>query len=100
MSGGITQGRQDRGAVESTAIHPGWAGAADLPLLSPQGSLGGGDGDEDAKNKRWVESVGMDIKKGRGEKTTTLYKRGHLRLQEDGVHVHRKGKKRDKKVKK
>ncbi len=71
------------------------------PPLSPQGGLGGGeDGNEDAKNKRWAESVGMDIKRGRGEKTTTLYKRGHLGLQEDGIHVHRKSKKKDKKDKK
>jgi hypothetical protein len=34
--------------------------------------------------------MGMDIKKGRGEKTTMLYKRGHLGLEEDGVCVHRK----------
>ncbi len=44
--------------------------------------------------------MGMDIKKVRGEKTMMLYKRGHLGLEEDGVCVHRKGKKKDRKDKK
>ncbi len=42
----------------------------------------------------------MDIKKGRGEKMTMLYKRGHLGLKDDDIRMHRKGKKKDKKDKK
>ncbi len=70
------------------------------PLCPSKTGWGGDDGDKDAKNKRWAESVGMDIKKGRGEKTMMLYKSGHLGLKEDGICVHRKGKKKDKKDKK
>jgi hypothetical protein len=61
---------------------------------------GGDNGNEDTKIKRWAESVGMDIKKGRGEKMTMLYKRGHLGLKDDDIRMHRKGKKKDKKDKK
>ncbi len=35
------------------------------PPCPPTVGWGGGDGDEDAKNKRWAESVRMDTKKGR-----------------------------------
>jgi hypothetical protein len=65
---------QDRGTVASAAIGPGWAGVANLPPSSPYHGLGpgGGDGDndgnKDAKNKRWAESMGMDITQGRGRR--------------------------------
>jgi hypothetical protein len=88
-----------RGRERSDRSWPGGGGG--LPPLVPPRRVGGGDnGNKDAKNKRWAESMGMDIKEGRGEKTTTLYKRGHLGLKEDGVRMHRKGKKKDKKDKK
>lgn len=99
-------------------LSSGWRPPSDAPGSSPSNGGGGGGGEEPrfairmvaygtdeygtsrAERAREMYRMWNEHKSNRARFEEALYKRGHLRLEEDGFRIHRRGKKKDKKDKK